>query len=96
MAWDNDPRMAFIELGIFGKWWEHHGLSPTPEMQMLVGDYFAKAFKNKKVSVRHVWNQFTQHPFGEYWDSWAHCYQMWPHGKSIHHVNTSKDRYLHK
>lgn len=95
IAWDNDPRIAFIELGIFGKWGEHHSPSPTPEMQQLVGDAFAKAFKNKKVSVRHFWNQFTQQPFGEYWDSWAHYDQMWPHGKSIHNVNSTKERYLH-
>ena len=44
----------------------------TEEMQKLVGDAFAAAFKNKKVSVRHNWKEFTQHPFGEYWDSWAH------------------------
>jgi hypothetical protein len=23
-CWDNDPRVAFIEMGIFGKWGEHH------------------------------------------------------------------------
>lgn len=95
MAWDNDPRVAFVELGIFGKWGEHHSPSPTPEMQKIVGDAFAAAFKNKKVSVRHNWHEFTQHPFGEYWDSWAHYDQMWPHGKSIYDINKSKDRYLH-
>ncbi|MEX0980989.1 MAG: DUF4832 domain-containing protein, partial [Bacteroidales bacterium] len=95
IAWDNDPRVAFVELGIFGKWGEHHGPSPTAKMQKLVGDAFAEAFKNKKVSVRHFWDQFTQQPFGEYWDSWAHYDQMWPHGKSIHNVNSTKDRYLH-
>jgi len=95
IAWDNDPRVAFVELGIFGKWGEHHSPSPTPEMQKLVGDAFAEAFKNKKVSVRHVWSEFTQHPFGEYWDSWAHYDQMWVHGNGIRDVNTKKDRYLH-
>jgi hypothetical protein len=94
LAWDNDPRVAFIEMGIFGKWGEQHGPSPTAAMQNLVGDAFASAFHNKKVSVRHVWNEFTQHPFGEYWDSWAHYDQMWPHGKSIHNVNATKQRYL--
>jgi len=95
MAWDNDPRVAFVEMGIFGRWGEHHSPAPTPEMQKIVGDAFAAAFKNKKVSVRHNWSEFTQHPFGEYWDSWAHYDQMWRHGKSIHKVNTAKDRYLH-
>jgi len=82
-CWDNDPRVAFIELGIFGKWGEHHSPSPAPEIQKLVGDAFALAFKNKKVSVRHNWKEFTEHSFGEYWDSWAHFDQMWPHGNNI-------------
>ena len=29
IAWDNDPRIAFIEMGIFGLWGEQHGPSPT-------------------------------------------------------------------
>ena len=71
-AWDNDPRVAFVEMGIFGKWGEQHSPFPTPEMEKLAGDAFAAAFKNKKVSVRRNWERFTHHPFGEYWDSWAH------------------------
>ncbi len=92
-CWDNDPRVAFIEMGIFGKWGEHHSPSPSSEMQQLVGDAFAQAFKNKKVSVRHNWEEFTSQPFGVYWDSWAHYDQMWPHGKSIKNIN-EKGRYL--
>jgi hypothetical protein len=80
-------------MGIFGKWGEHHGPAPTEKMQKLVGDAFAEAFKNKKVSVRHNWNEFQEHPFGEYWDSWAHYDQMWPHGNSIKNIN-EKGRYL--
>ena len=92
-CWDNDPRVAFVEMGIFGKWGEHHSPSPTKEMQKLVGDAFAEAFKNKKVSVRHNWKEFTAHPFGEYWDSWAHYDQMWPHGNSIRKMNNG-GRYI--
>ncbi len=92
-CWDNDPRVAFVEMGIFGKWGEHHSPSPTKEMQKLVGDAFAEAFKNKKVSVRHNWKEFTAHPFGEYWDSWAHYDQMWPHGNSIRQMNNG-GRYI--
>jgi len=92
-AWDGDPRVAFVELGIFGKWGEHHSPSPGEEMQKLVGDAFAEAFPNKKVSVRHFWEEFTEHPFGEYWDSWAHYDQMWPHGNSIKEMN-DEGRYL--
>ncbi|HKJ80154.1 MAG TPA: DUF4832 domain-containing protein, partial [Prolixibacteraceae bacterium] len=92
-CWDNDPRVAFIEMGIFGKWGEQHSPLPSPEMEKLVGDAFAEAFKNKKVSVRRNWEKFTDHPFGEYWDSWAHYDQMWPHGNSIKQLN-DKGRYL--
>jgi hypothetical protein len=62
-------------------------------VENLVGDAFAKAFINKKVSVREVWNNFTQHPYGEYWDSWAHYDQMWKHGNNIKVVNEEKGRY---
>jgi hypothetical protein len=92
-CWDNDPRIAFIEMGIFGKWGEQEQPFPTKEVEKLVGDAFAKAFKNKKVSVREVWNNFTQHPYGEYWDSWAHYDQMWRHGNNIKKVNEDKGRY---
>lgn len=93
ICWDNDPRVAFIEMGIFGKWGEQEQPFPTKELEKLVGDAFAKAFKIKKVSVREVWNNFTQHPYGEYWDSWAHYDQMWPHGNNIKVVNAEKGRY---
>lgn len=83
VAWNNDPRVAFIELGIFGKWGEHHSPHPTGEMQALVGAAFKKAFPDKKVSVRHVWDEFTGNGFGVYWDSWGHYQQMWAHGHEI-------------
>ena len=92
-CWDNDPRVAFIEMGIIGKWGEHHSPSPSATTQKLLGDAFAATFKNKKVSVRHFWDQFTAHPFGEYWDSWAHYDQMWGHGNSIKKVNDKTGRY---
>jgi hypothetical protein len=92
-CWDNDPRIAFIEMGIFGKWGEQHSPLPTENLEKLVGDAFAKAFKNKKVSVRRNWERFTDQPFGEYWDSWAHYDQMWNHGNSIKQVNEKTNRY---
>lgn len=95
IAWNNDPRIAFIELGIFGKWGEHHSPDPTAEMQQLVGQAFTDAFPNKKISVRHVWDQFEDFNFGEYWDSWAHYNQMWPHGNRISDVNTTSNRYVY-
>jgi hypothetical protein len=70
-CWDNDPRVAWVQLGIIGYWGEHHNPSPNARMQQLLGDAFTAAFKNKKVTVRHPW-EFTDYEFGIYWDSWAH------------------------
>jgi hypothetical protein len=94
ILWDTDPRVAFVELGIFGKWGEQHSPYPTDEMQKLVADTYAKAFKNKLVSVRRNWEKFQSQPFGEYWDSWAHFDQMWPHGNNIARLNAAEGRYL--
>ena len=86
-AWDNDPRVAFVELGLFGKWGEHHSPSPTAELQQFAGAAFEEAFPNKLVSVRHAWSEFQGFGFGEYWDSWAHYQQMWAHGQPIRELN---------
>ena len=63
-VWNNDPRVAFVELGIFGQWGEHHSPDPEPEMQMLAAQVFADAFPDKHISVRHAWHQFMGHGFG--------------------------------
>ena len=34
-CWDNDPRVAFIQMGLIGKWGEHHSPDVSPEMQKL-------------------------------------------------------------
>ncbi|TWU65450.1 hypothetical protein V7x_09970 [Crateriforma conspicua] len=86
-CWNNDPRVAFVELGIFGKWGEQHSPSPTPRMQTIAADAFREAFPDKLVSVRHPWSEFQSQPFGAYWDSWAHIQQMWPHGNEIAKLN---------
>lgn len=93
-AWNNDPRVAFVELGIFGKWGEHHSPDPTLAMQNLTGQAFQNAFPNKKVSVRHIWKEFQGFGFGEYWDSWGHYQQMWGHGKGIADQNQANQTYL--
>lgn len=93
-AWNDDPRVAFVELGIFGKWGEHHSPDPTPAMQALVGEAFHRAFPDKKVSVRHAWNEFQGFGFGEYWDSWGHYQQMWAHGQPIAELNARGELHL--
>ncbi|MFC2076732.1 DUF4832 domain-containing protein [candidate division KSB1 bacterium] len=86
-CWDTDPRVAHIEMGIIGKWGEHHSPSPTDRMQQILGTAFRKAFKNKKVMVRHPW-EFDAFEFGIYWDSWAHENQMNSHGQGIADLGT--------
>ena len=94
ILWDTDPRVAFVELGIFGKWGEQEQPFATKEVENLVENACAKAFKNKLVSVRRNWQIFQSQPFGEYWDSWAHFDQMWSHGNNIARLNATKGRYL--
>ncbi len=83
LCWDKDPRVAHVELGIIGKWGEHHSPSPTPDIERLLGKAFEDAFPNKQVLVRHPWAEFLGHDFGGYWDSWAHASQMDSHGKGM-------------
>lgn len=83
ICWDTDPRVAHIEMGIIGKWGEQHSPAPSPAMQQILGDAFARAFVNKHVLVRHPWREFVEYEFGAYWDSWAHADQMDSHGAGI-------------
>ena len=53
-AWDNDPRVAYIEMGLIGWWGEQHSPFINNEMQKLIGDAFLAAFKNKLVMVRQA------------------------------------------
>ncbi|MDZ7317053.1 MAG: DUF4832 domain-containing protein [candidate division KSB1 bacterium] len=84
-CWDTDPRVAHIEMGIIGKWGEHHSPSPTLAIQKLLGEEFRKNFPHKKVLVRHPW-EFKEFEFGIYWDSWAHWDQMQSHGEAIYNL----------
>ncbi len=78
-AWDKDARVAAVEMGLWGRWGEHH-IWPMklpdgtdripPKAQKRMGAAFAKAFPNKKVMVRNP-ETFLDHSFGYYWDSFA-------------------------
>lgn len=84
-AWDNDPRVAAVELGIWGYWGEHN-IYPNEisgnttnvlsadripaAFQQALGDAAVAAFKNKKVMIRYP-ETFPSYNFGEYWDSFA-------------------------
>ena len=74
-AWDTDPRIGFIEMGIIGLWGEMQSPYPTPEVAKILGDSFTSAFKNKKVEVNlyNCFNIFKDYKnFGNYWDSYGH------------------------
>jgi len=78
-AWDNDPRVAYVELGLWGNWGEHHiwpdkladGTDRIPlSFQTALGNAAAQAFQNKKVQVRYP-DTFQSFNFGFLWDSFA-------------------------
>lgn len=94
-AWDRDPRVAFVELGLFGKWGEHHSPAPTAEIQRIAGAAFAEAFPHKLVSVRRAWETFPGCGFGEYWDSFAHWDEMATNGRPIAAFNHATGLYEH-
>ena len=84
-CWDRDPRVAHVEMGIIGKWGEHHSPGPNKDVEQILGEEFRNAFTHKKVMVRHPW-EFRSFKFGIYWDSWAHQDQMMPHGQPIYNL----------
>lgn len=93
-AWDNDPRVAWVQMGLIGRWGEHHNPYLSSEMQTLLGDAFSEAFKNKKFLVRHA-DEFMDYEVGYYWDSWAHIYQTDrpKHGAGIDSINKTTGRW---
>jgi hypothetical protein len=86
-VWNNDPRIAWVQMGIVGKWGEHHGPTPTPEIQQLLGSEFKAAFPDKKVLVRYPWNHFRDFDFGIYWDAWGNWNQMQGAAMEIERLN---------
>lgn len=81
-CWDNDSRVAYIEMGFIGKWGEQHSPTPTEEVQWILGEAFRKNFPNKKVMVRNIseplnpWqssaaNVLNLFNFGVYWDAYG-------------------------
>lgn len=69
-AWDNDPRVACVEMGIIGMFGEQHTPVATMEIQQVLTQAFQDAFRHKKVMVRNG-NIFTPGTFGYYWDGFG-------------------------
>jgi hypothetical protein len=79
-AWDNDPRVFAVQMGLIGYWGEHHSPAPTAEQRRLLTEAFQKAFKNKPVLVRHNDAEFMQAGFGIYYDTFANISREPPDG----------------
>lgn len=100
--WDTDPRVAWVQTGIIGKWGEQE--SPTgvddtapgtdSTWVEIMGEEFANAFPNKKLIVRNQehWDP-EGYEWGVYWDSFAHTDQYWGSWSDILST-TAEDRYL--
>jgi hypothetical protein len=74
LAWDNDPRVAWVQTGIMGWWGEQESpVGINAEYAKLLGGAFNTAFKNKKVIVRNqgAW-EGAGYKWGTYWDSFGH------------------------
>jgi hypothetical protein len=70
-AWDKDERVGYVEMGIVGHWGEHHHPRIHAELQRVMGEAFAAAFKRTRIMQRYP-DDFGDHAFGLHWDSFAH------------------------
>lgn len=75
-AWDNDPRVAFVEMGLVGEWGEQEFPDTREDIKEAIAAQFHESFKNKLVMIRWP-NTYNDHlyNFGYYWDSFAHLDQ---------------------
>lgn len=77
-AWDKDPRIAFIEMGIIGYWGEQHdpsfgaieGNDLPKYMEPEFADAFVAAFPNKLLMHRDP-GDFEGYGFGIHWDTFG-------------------------
>jgi hypothetical protein len=79
-AWDNDPRIFAVQMGLIGRFGEHHNPAPTTAQRRLLAEAFKKAFKNKPVLVRHTDPEFMEAGFGIYYDTFANITREPPEG----------------
>lgn len=79
-AWDEDPRIFAVQMGLIGYFGEHHNPAPTATQRRLLAEAFQKAFKHKPVLVRHNDPEFMQAGFGIYYDTFANLSREPPGG----------------
>jgi hypothetical protein len=95
-AWDNDPRVAWVNTAIVGYWGEQENPVGVDEegYAALMGEAFEKAFQNKKLAVRNqkYWDA-EGYEFGVQWGSFAHPGQKNGSWADIQRTN-AEGRYL--
>ncbi len=79
-AWDDDPRIFAVQMGLIGRFGEHHNPAPTADQRRSLAEAFQKAFKNKPVLVRHTDAEFMAAGFGVYYDTFANITREPPDG----------------
>ncbi len=91
-AWDNDPRVAWVQTGILGYWGEQENPvgTGTDGWAKRLGDAYSAAFKNKKLIVRNQpdWDALG-YKWGVYWDSYGHPGQRSGAWTKIQNTNAS-------
>ena len=77
-VWDNDSRVAFVEMGIVGEWGEMEWPDTKDDIKEAIAAQFAVSFQNKLVMIRwpNTYNDDIYN-FGYYWDSWGHHDQQY-------------------
>jgi len=77
-AWDNDSRVAYIEMGLMGEWGEMEWPDTKDDIKGAIAAQFATSFQNKIVMIRwpNTYNDDIYN-FGYYWDSFAHHDQQY-------------------
>jgi hypothetical protein len=77
-AWDNDSRVAFVEMGLIGEWGEMEWPDTKDDIKEAIAAQFAASFQNKLVMIRwpNTYND-DMYNFGYYWDSWGHHDQQY-------------------
>lgn len=91
-AWDNDPRVAAIEMGLWGNWGEQHIWPDRIQVTNSQGSVYdtdripasfqlalGEAFSKyftNKIVMVRYENTFTNYDFGYHWDSFAQPYDV--------------------
>lgn len=104
-AWNNDPRVAWVQTGILGAWGEQEQTQSFGNYAPINGqiDYwvsvlgpeFTDHLPNKRLVVRNPLDWTEQGVFGVYWDSFSHTGQYYGSWSDIKTANTNTDLYVH-